>query len=86
VGVVVGGLVRGIGVGGDGIYVVCGYGYCWFVLFYVGMECGGVWGKIEAVYIGRGVPRSALKDAEFICVRWLYAGPTFPLGVDSMLW
>ena len=71
-GVVVGRLVRGVGVGGGGTYMACGYGAFLFVLFYVGMDCGGFWGKVEDVCVGGGVPRFALEDVALVCVRRLY--------------
>ena len=80
VGASVGCLVRGVDVSGSGTYVVYGYGDCCFVLVFVGMECGGVWGKSEVVCVGGGVPRFKLEEVELVRVRLMYAGPMFFVG------
>ena len=54
VGVVVGWLVRVRRVGGGGIYLVCGYGDYWCVLFYVWTKCGEVWVSLRLCVLGEG--------------------------------
>ena len=36
--------------------------------------------------VGGEILRLALEDVKLASVRWLYAGPTFPLGADCTLW